>query len=275
MDMHDLPRCQLPRAEHEKRQSYHLLYGAALKESVEVRKEFGLEVEDAIADKPQGIFVPMAKNYGTVPFGAVNTVEKAGCICFVSYYLLQKYVKDLRMSFLEWVDEVVEKGYRTWKYSKYPATFSSPKVDLEETKKRFAGFEDISDCDTEEQLFEKLGEPVGIGGSVFLMDNLISCLSEGKVKAVKHTRIQTVTGIINNLKRNFWVPLRVNNAIYHGDPNHTGGHYVTLYGVKDGNALVWDSSIGDVKLPFKTLMEAAVADKGLITAWDISSLGEE
>lgn len=116
---------------------------------------------------------------------------------------------------------------------------------------------------------------MGIGGSVFLMDNLISVLSGGKVEAVKQTRIHSVTGIINNLKRNFWVPLQVNNAIYTGDPTRTEGHYVTLYGVKDGVALVWDSSVGDVKLSFEQLMKAVVADKGLITAWDISSLGQE
>lgn len=274
----DLPRCQLPREQHEKRQSYHLLYGASLKKSVEIRNEFGWDVENVenvMADKPQGVFVPMAKSYATIPFGAANTVEKAGCICFLSYYLLQKYDADRTMPFLEWVDEIVRKGYRTWKFSKYPGTFSSPNVDLDEAKARFEGAVDLTDCDTEEKLIGKLGEPVGIGGSVFLMDNVISCLSGGKAKAVEDTRIKSVTGIINNLKHNFWVPLRVNNAIYHDDETRTEGHYVTLYGVKDGMAFVWDSSIGDVKLPFMILMNAVVADKGLITAWDIRSLEQK
>ena len=271
----DLTRCQLPREQHEKRQSYHLLYGTSLKKSVEIRNEIGWEVEDAVANKPQGIFVPMAKQYSTIPFGAANTVEKAGCICFVSYYLLQKYDVDSTMPFLEWVDEVVQKGYRTWKFSKYPGTFYSPKVSIDEARARFEGVVDLTDCGTEEELFGKLGEPVGIGGSVFLMDNVISCLSGGKAKAVEDTRIKSVTGIINNLKCNFWVPLRVNNAIYHDDSTQTGGHYVTLYGVKDGYALVWDSSIGNVKLPFMILMNAVVADKGLITAWDIRSLEQK
>lgn len=141
----DLPRCQLPRAEHEERQSYHLLYGASLRQSVEFRKDAGWKVEDAIADKPQGVFVPMAKSYSTIPFGATNTVEMAGCICFVSFYLLQKYDTDFKMTFLEWVDEVVEKGYRKWKFNNYPGTFTSPKVDLEEAKAYFSGKVDLSD----------------------------------------------------------------------------------------------------------------------------------
>lgn len=271
MNLHDLPEYHLPKELHEQRQQVHMAKGALLEESVR-NWDFSINCLDAMADKPMMDMpdIPMAWMYKEMPFGAANTVEQAGCICFVSYYLLREYGGYCNFSFEEWVAEVVNKGYRAWKFRDYPGTFTSPKIDIEEAKKRFADKVDLTSCNTEAELIEKLGPAEGIGGNMFLLDNVISNMSVNKEsQAVYDTRLVTIEDILGNLMEGLFVPMRVNNAIYHNDSSRAGGHYVTLYGVKDGKAFVWDSSIGDVELPFKTLMEAAVADKNLIAVWDI------
>lgn len=271
MNLHDLPKCHLPKEQHEQRLQAHIAKGLLLEESVR-SWDFEINYLYASADKPMMDWadIPMAKMYKKMPFGATNTIEQAGCICFVSYYFLRDYSRYCDFSFEEWVNEVVQKGYRAWKFRDYPGTFTSPKIDIEEVKRRFASKVDLTCCDTEEDLITKLGPAEGIGGSMFLLDNVISILSENKEsQPVWDTRIESVEDILINLEEGLYVPLRVNNAIYHNDPNRAGGHYVILYGVEDGKALIWDSSIGDVELPFKTLMEAAVKDKNLIAAWNI------
>lgn len=274
MNLHDLPKCHLPKEQHEQRQQAHIAKGLLLEESVR-SWDFDNDCFNVIADKPMMDLadIQMAEMYKEMPFGAANTVEQAGCVCFVSYYFLRDYngySGYCDFSFEEWVNEVVQKGYRAWKFRDYPGTFTSPKIDIEEVKRRFASKVDLTCCDTEEDLIAKLGPAEGIGGSMFLLDNVISILSENKEsQSVWDTRLTSVNDIMENLSYDLYVPIRVNNAIYHNDPNRAGGHYVILYGVEDGKALIWDSSVGDVELPFKTLMEAAVKDKNLIAAWNI------
>lgn len=275
MNLHDLPECHLPEEEHKKRLQTHLGKGAMLEESVR-NWDFNDHSRNAIAVEPMmghDDLPPMANMYSNLPFGAANTVELAGCVCFVSYYILKDYSGYCAFSFEEWVEEVVKKGYRAWKFKNYPGTFTSPTIDPEEVKAHFEGKLDLTCCDTKEDLIEKLGEPVGIGGSMYLIDNVIAYLNgeefNTREKPVEHTRLISVEGILTNISSGLYVPMRVNNAIYHNDPERKEGHYVTLYGVQDGTALVWDSSIGEVQLPFRRLMNAAVADKNLIAVWDL------
>lgn len=271
MNLHDLPKCQLPKELHEIRQKLHILQGELLELSVR-NWDFDDNHISVIATKPvcDKPFVPMAKMYKELPFGAANTVELAGCVCLVSYYILMDYdLYHTEHTFEEWVNEVVEKGYRAWKFKNYPGTFTTPKIDVDKVKSYFADEVDLMCRDKEEDLIDKLGPVEGIGGSMYLIDNVIANIRDNYSKPVEDTRLTSVAGILNKLADDIYVPMRVNNAIYHNDMARAGGHYVILYGVEEGTALVWDSSIGDVRIPFKTLMEAAVADKGLTAVWNI------
>ena len=273
MNLHDLPKCQLPKEQHESRQRLHIAQGELLAESV---RNWEFEKTHFYADLGTPCdymksHIPMAHMYKDLPFGAANTVERAGCVCFVSYYMMWDYANVRpQFTFEEWVKEVVEKGYRTWKFKNYPGTFTSPKVDIDEVLARFADKADLMCCATETQLLDKLGPAVGIGGSMYLLDNVIAEIRENSLcKPVEDTRLTSVSAILNGLEKWTYVPMRVNNGIYHDDPTMKEGHYVTLYGIEDQTALVWDSSIGKVRLPFERLMKAAVADKGLIAVWKI------
>lgn len=267
MKKYDLPKCQVSPKMHEERTGYHLKYGEMLAESVQ-NFYFKADLGTIIAPKPSGKHVPMAHQFEKDPFGAAYTIGKAGCSAITSYYILQRYDPEFEMDLLEWADEVTTQGYRYWCFSGHPKLlFWSKEVNVEEAKERFKGVVDLEECTTREELIQKLGEPVGKGGSMFLLDNVISHLSGNQ--PVKETRLSRVEDILFNLHEGYWVPIRVNNSIYTGDPTRQGGHYVTLFGVIGTNALVWDSSFGEVRIPFERLMKAAVANKGLIAAWDI------
>lgn len=268
--MIELVNCRVTPEEHQKRQMAHLQSGRKLKDSVSKFDFTSLQNVVALSETPRQMdYCPMAYQFGAMPFGAVNTVEKAGCVCFVSYYLLRMYGEEY-FPFEKWVNEVVQKGYRIWKFKKFPkVTFCSSTVCVEEVKERFKSLDvDLSDCTTVEELENRLGAVEGVGGSMFLIDNVIAYLNG--LTPVEETRFTDVEDVIESIQSECMVPMRVNNAIYHDNPGEEGGHYIILLGIINGQALVWDASVYDgyYALPFERLMKAAVADDGLIAVWD-------
>lgn len=260
----------LPPEEHKLRGKCHLEAGKLLKKSVE-EFDFSQSQGKIVADLPLGVPLAIEPEAAQKIFGAVNTLQKSGCVVYVSYYIMKRYNKiPVDFTVYDWTDIVAAAGYRSWRFSNYPKkTFFSPKIDVEEVKTKFP--ELPPSVSTVEEIKEILGKVEGIGGSAFLLDTVISQMA-GNIVAVKDTRLNSVDGIINNLKKNVLVPIRVNNSVYHSDQNRIGGHYVTIYGLDDIYVNVFDSSIGKVMLPFKKIMNAAIHDKDLIAAWDLSQI---
>lgn len=265
--------------EHKKRQEAHRRIGAELKASYQaMMKEDWEDIEGIrlFSKYPHNLILQSDPIFETIPFGPVGTVMSSGCVAFVSAYIIEHYI-DRRLEMRAWANTVVEKGYRSWRFENFPkVSFTSREVDLDEVKKKLGMLEPkILKCESTEELFRLTGKPEGIGGSMFLIDNVIAQLSKGNISGdmtsiLGKTRISSVQDVISNLFNGYMVPMRVNNSIYHADPARTGGHYVILVGLYDGEAHVLDSLIGFKRLPFRRLIEAALADDGLIACWDLS-----
>lgn len=269
--------------EHRARQKAHLRAGEKFRESI---KDLGpVDVDDinhmrSLAERCQEEYFPLASNpvVKDIPFGPVGTLETSGCVVFVTAQLMKMYdFADGDVDINEWTKEVVEKGYRSWRFENFPkVSFTSKEVDLGEVKKKLGMLEPkILKCESTEELFQLTGKPEGIGGSMFLIDNVIAQLSKGNISGdmtsiLGKTRISSVQDVISNLFNGYMVPMRVNNSIYHADQARTGGHYVILVGLYNGEAHVLDSLIGFKRLPFRRLIEAALADESLIACWDLS-----
>ena len=270
--------------EHRARQEAHLRAGEKFRESI---KDLGpVDVDDinhmrSLAERCQEEYFPLASNpvVKDIPFGPVGTLETSGCVVFVTAQLMKMYdFADGDVDINEWTKEVVEKGYRSWRFSKYPkVSFVDPAVDIGKIKTRFAGIAPVEDCKTCEELVSVLGKIEGIGGSMFLIDNVIFALafSKSTYKRVNMeamldaTRISDVQDLFKNLDAGLCVPIRVNNAVYHDDPNRKGGHYIILAGLSEGDFIVYDSSIGFTKVNIWRVLEAATADENLIAVWNI------
>lgn len=272
-----LKKFSVPSEEHKLRTNYHLEAGKLLKKSAE---KFNFEQTTnvvALASFPPNM--PIASedwDAEQTPFGPVGTLKQSGCVVYVSYYILKHYKKipDL-YSVYEWCKTVAKAGYRSWRFSKYPEhRFFTSELDVDEVKNKLLNFiPEIADCTTPDELITILGSLEGVGGSMYLIDNLIVQLAEenGKhFKAVKDTRLTSIDGIIKNLKNDTMVPIRVNNSLYHNDPEKTGGHYITIFGLVRNNVHVFDSSVGMKTLPFEKVIKAAMVDESLIAAWDLS-----
>lgn len=267
--------------EHKRRTELHLEKGRELKESVLAMTDEDWENVKKIqsyATYPHNILLASDPVFANINFGAVGTLQSSGCVVFVSAYIID-VVLNRRFDICEWTDMVVEKGYRSWCFENYPkVSFTSKNVSLIEAKSKLKGIaNNIQNCENIEQLYAITGKAIGIGGSMFLIDNVIFELSGGSIYEnmdviINRTRLNSVTKIIDNLKKGFMVPLRVNNAIYHDDKTREGGHYVILIGLENGVAYVLDSSIGFITLPFKRLIKAVVNDEKLIAAWDTSCI---
>lgn len=122
-----------------------------------------------------------------------------------------------------------------------------------------------------ESLYKITGKPQGIGGSMFLIDNVIQELAKKESTENKpvNTRLDNIWEIYANIRKKIMVPLRVNNSIYYNDPKRKGGHYAILIGLDFGDAVMLDSVNGFYRLPFQKLMKAATADENLIAVWDL------
>ncbi len=272
--MKNLPQLRVPPDEHQARSKAHLEAGKAFAESVR-NYDFSRMDEFYLLDPvntPTFVIAGVDEREATTLFGPVNTIEKSACVVYVAQAILDQYGKYI--SILDLAALVAEKGYRSWCFENHPEKhFSSSSVNLEEVQAVFRKeLPVVDDCKTVQDLKALLGELYGIGGSMFLIDNVIAMLSHKILLPVKETRITTVDQVLANLKAGFMVPIRINNSIYHNDPKRTGGHYVILGGIIHQHAMVFDSSLGYNRIPIKRFLEAAIADEGLIAVWDLSKI---
>lgn len=269
--MINLKNCNVSPEEHAKRRNYHLTSGKSLKASI---SKFDVSILDSgyfLAKIPDNVPLASDPRWCNRQFGAVNTVEKSACIAFVSKVILDFY--SISVSMEDLFVEIEQKGYRQWKLTKRTKTLSMPKIDFASLKNAFPDDEEIQNCQSLREIFEVAGSPSGIGGSMFFIDNLINELCNN---SNIETRIQTIDKLLSNLSSGIPVPMRVQNSIYHRDPSRAEGHYVTLFGIVNGTAIVVDSSYTESSglrcLPVKQLFDAMLGNENLICAWDLSQI---
>ena len=266
----NLPDFQVDPDEHAKRKEMGLNAGKKLENSVE---NFDFQRFSRNHSIPTPAYIPYAGDprWKDAPFGPVNTLEKSGCIVFVTKTLLDYYgYKDV--SIKEISNACVSKGYRMWKFPTVSESLNLEEITLEKVKEAFPGNPYVQACKDLDSLYETFGNPVGIGGSAYFIDNIINMLS-GNTSDRYHTRLFCVEDILHNIAMGHPVPLRVENSIYLDDPSKKEGHYVVLFAVVHGVATVIDSNSRiPVKVLFEQLMRAATANPRLIAAWDTSKI---
>lgn len=282
--IHNIPEFTVSPEEHAKRNNNHR---NACKDFVESVKQLSgnYSIFDDLecgAELPD--MVPFASNpkWKDLPFGAANTCGNASCSALQAKVVLnfldnassdKRIFADLNPSVLDVIYELTHKGYRSWKLANKSGTMIAPVATLEVIKKRFPDDDEIQKCQTLNEAFERCGKPEGIGGSIFWLDNVIKLFSfDDSIEIAKQTRIHTVSKLINNLSHGIVVPIRVQNSVYLGEENHSGGHYVTWFRVENGMAVIVDTamegSCGIYKLPVKQVIEAIVANPGMAVVWN-------
>lgn len=272
--MRELRNFRVTQDEHQRRTELHLGAGSKFYDSVQSFDFSMLQDLRAYARYPELVPLSSDPRFQKMRFGAVNSVAKSGCVCFVTQYIIRLYTNSMDMR--SWAVEVAERGYRSWRFKNFPQiTFTTPYVDIDEVKRKFRFVPNVEECESVNRLVTVLGPVEGIGGSMFLVDNVIADLARkyGRIIIpVKDTRLNSVEELIENLKKGMMVPIRVNNAVYHNDQNRKEGHYVCLIQIENGLATVMDPAIGFHTLSAERLIKAMTADKNLIAAWDISKI---
>ena len=271
--MIQLQEFNLPSQKHRERQRLHLEAAKSLKESIENFDFSKLDSIEALVDLPDEI--PMASNpkWANRQFGAVNTVEKSACVAFVSKVILDYF--NIHISMLDLLSLIEDKGYRMWKLAKTKKTLNCPKADYNVLKKILADDVRIKECNNLNDIFKAFGDPEGIGGSMFLIDSIIESISSETIKVFDDTRIKNINQLITNLKNGIPVPIRVQNSIYHDDPTRAEGHYVILFGITSGTAIIVDSSWdeGIRFMPAQQLISSVTdGNESLICAWNLSCI---
>lgn len=283
--IHNIPEFTVSPEEHAKRNNNHQ---TACKDFVESVKQLGdnYSIFDDLecgAELPD--MVPFASNpkWKDLPFGAANTCGNASCSALQAKVVLnfldsiasdKRVFADLNPSVMNVIYVLTHKGYRSWKLANKPGTMIAPVATLEVIKKRFPNDEDVQKCQTIDEVFEKFGKPEGIGGSIFWLDNVIKLFAfDDSIEIAKQTRIHTVSKLINNLSHGIVVPIRVQNSVYLGEENHSGGHYVTWFRIENGMAVIVDtakeSSCGIYKIPVKQVLDAIVTNPGMAVVGDV------
>ena len=209
--------------------------------------------KNVIGYMPKEIYIASDTRWKDYSFGAVNTLQDAGCIVFAAKYLLDFYGIQYS-SVVELADEIASKNYRCWRFENFPKVFSSYEATIEDAKQVLP-----DDCNANclEEAIDITGKIVGIGGRHVLFDNIIAEVNA--IKQIEDTRIVKIEEAINILERGGFVPMRVENSTYHGNPTKTGGHFITLTAIENNMARVLDSSeiYGMRTLPAKQLFQAA------------------
>lgn len=273
----------VPNEEHIERQKAHMDAARSLATSIRDYNINNLKNYKCICKLPNLIPLNSNPKWSKRLFGAVNTVQKAGCLVFVSKLFLDEF----DFNYIEVnsiIKEIEEKHYRLWKLANRDKTLSMPTISLEELKAEFPDDEPIQSCNSLDEVYSVAGNPVGIGGSMFFLDNLIYLVCRwNDIDVVKPysgssygTRIYNVDSLLENLEMGCPIPLRVENSVYLNDSSLKGGHYITLYGFNSGTAIVVDSNIdsnaGIKELPIKQLFDAMIANPNLVCAWNPSTV---
>lgn len=266
-----IPYYFVPQEEHRIRQSYHENAGQALRSSIEQYDFLKLDTMCHMVELPDEVPIASNPKWADRNFGAVSTVEKSACVAFVAKVICDHF--GINVSMEDLISEIENKGYRIWKLAKEPKSLCIPKAELDKIKEQFPKEHDIQKCKTLEEVYHQYGYPIGIGGSMFCIDNLIKAIKGENTE----TRIENIEKILSNLDAGIPVPVRVENSVYYGEKtNKKGGHYVTLYGIQQGLAFIVDSSCkesGGIRaLSARQFLYAMVANREKICAWDLSSL---
>lgn len=233
-------------------------FEAAIKEQTSNRTFAGMQRAFDLYD--DGSFL-CAYDFANIPFGAVSTVAKAGCLAFTSYHMLR--FLGFQVNFKKLVASITSNGYRSWNFTKTMSSRAYTKASatdftLDELKSNYPNWDKMQSCSSLNEAFELLGEPVGIGGANAYFDNLI-CYINPSVKLYTDTRLKTVKDIFSNLGIGTPIPISVNNAIYYDDANKSGGHYVLLVGVNGDKFAIVDSNERTLSfVPIKQVFEAMV-----------------
>ena len=269
-----LPEFRVPYAEYRARQSKYEECGNKLKESLESYDFSTLDSISFIVKLPSEIPMASDSRWANRQFGAVNTVQNSACVAFVSKVILNFFGIDIPMEDL--LTEIENKGYRLWRLAdRKKKTLNMAYPNVEQIKKEFPEDDPIWQCKTLEEIYQLCGKPEGIGCSMFVIDNIINYIAKKPIDVYRDTRIQSIDKLLWNLEHGIVVPLRVQNSIYHDDPNRKEGHCVTLFGISHGKAIVVDTSFDGANginiLPAEQLINAMLWNKGLICAWDLSS----
>lgn len=137
-------------------------------------------------------------------FGAIGTIAQSACIVYVATMILKHYGHNIDVVTL--ATEAAEKGYRSWGFKNYLSKYLiTPTIDIKATKEKFGeDIPEVNDCNTIEELEDILGKVTQIGGSAFLVDNVISALSNGRLNPVTETRITSMEKVVENLKTELW-----------------------------------------------------------------------
>lgn len=282
----DVPSCTVPREEHIRRSDFQKKASEEFLQSVkELSGNYsifnGLNCGAELPDS-----VPFASNpkWNDMPFGAANTCGNASCGALqasvvINYFnniasLSSKMPFELNPTVSSVIDALVQKGYRSWKLENKLGAMSAPVATLEAIQERFPDDEEVQTCTSLDEVFEKFGKPSGVGTNFFWLDNIIKLFSlDDELEIGRDTRITSVGKILQNLSRGIVVPIRVENSVYLGDPDHKGGHYVTWFAVEDGNAVIVDTamekSCGIYTIPVSQVMDAITAGPGMAVVWDV------
>ena len=249
-------------------------FESAIKEQTSNRTFAGMQRAFDLYD--DGSFL-CAYDFANLPFGAVSTVAKAGCLAFTSYHMLR--FLGFQVNFKKLVASITSNGYRSWYFtgdkSHCVHTKASAKdFTLDELKSKYSNWYEMQSCSSLNEAFELLGEPVGVGGVNAYFDNLI-CYINPCIELYEDTRLKNVTNIFYNLEIGAPIPISVNNAIYYGNSAKSGGHYVLLVGVNGDKFAIVDSNKRDLSfVPIKQVFEAMIVstDPCLIFAIDAELL---
>ena len=282
----DVPSCTVSREEHIRRSDFQREASEELLQSVkELSGNYsifnGLNCGAELPDS-----VPFASNpkWKYMPFGAANTCGNASCGALqasvvINYFnhiasTSSKMLFELKPTVSEIINTLVQKGYRSWQLENKPRVMSAPVATLKIIQERFPDDEEVQACTSLDEVFEKFGRPSGVGTNFFWLDNIIKLFSlDDKLEIGRDTRITSVGKILQNLSRGIVVPIRVENSVYLGDPNHKGGHYVTWFAIEDGNAVIVDTamekSCGIYTIPVSQVMDAITAGPGMAVVWDV------
>ena len=264
--------------EQEEREMLHQEAAADLAEDIKNCNTESFDYRTVKTTIPDSVPLKSNPKWHKRSFGAVNTVEQCGSMAFVSKLFLDEFgFPYITMDSI--IKEIVNKHYRLWKLENLDKVLVFPKASVDGIKLAFPNNERIQTCNSLDEIYSITGEPVGIGGSMYFMDNLICSICEQNnmpITPYKDTRIREVDHIIDCLESQCPVPLRVENSVYYDDPHYRGGHFVTLYGIDRGKAIVVDSNInshaGINTLPISQLFDAMIANPDLVCAWDTASL---
>ena len=271
--------CKVSSQKHLERKEIYGASAASMEYSIRLRLSYADETAYDIehryplmkfANRKSNGFT-IASEFEDLPFGAVGTMRRSGCLVFTAYNML--YVLGKRdYSVAEIREAVVKGGYRMWKFENRKPVFGWPTITLCKAKKAFSSEAQLQECTSLEEAYQIIGRPLGIGGSMYFLDQLIAD-TVGK-EPYKSTRVWTVGQLLDNLKKGYPVPVRVGNATYRDDPSLNGGHYVVLIGFENGNAVLVDSDepTGIFKCPWERFFSAMIQDLGLISAWDTTGI---